>query len=48
MMINHGVVVNKEIKRSLKVLDMPYKTYDNKFDAYKNAKTLYIIVNLIY
>jgi len=40
MMKNHGVVVNKEIKKSLKVLDMPYKTYDNKFDAYKNAKIL--------
>ena len=39
MMKNHGVVVNKEIKRSLKVLDI-YKTYDNKIDAYKNAKIL--------
>ncbi len=40
MMKNHGTAVNKEIKRSLKVLDMPYKTYDNKIDAYKNAKIL--------
>ena len=40
MMKNHGVAVNKEIKRSLKVLDMPYKTYDNKIDAYSNAKIL--------
>ena len=40
MMKNHGAVVNKEIKKSLKVLDMPYKTYDNKIDAYKNAKIL--------
>ncbi len=40
MMKNHGVAVNKEIKKSLKVLDMPYKTYDNKNDAYKNAKLL--------
>ncbi len=40
MMKNHGAVVNKEVKRSLKVLDMPYKTYDNKIDAYKNAKLL--------
>ncbi len=40
MMKIHGAAVNKEIKRSLKVLDMPYKTYDNKFDAYKNAKIL--------
>ncbi len=29
MMKNHGAAVNKTIKKSLKVLDMPYKTYDN-------------------
>ena len=40
MMKNHGAAVNKEIRRSLKVLDMPYKTYDNKIDAYRNAKLL--------
>ena len=40
MMKNHGAAVNKEVKKSLKVLDMPYKTYDNKVDAYKNAKIL--------
>ena len=40
MMKNHGVAVNKEIKKSIKVLDMPYKTYDNKIDAYRNAKIL--------
>ena len=40
MMINHGAVVNKVIKKSLKVLDMPYKTYENKKDAFKNAKIL--------
>ena len=40
MMKNHGAAVNKTIKKSLKVLDMPYKTYDNKIDAYKNAKVL--------
>jgi len=40
MMKNHGAAVNKEIKKSIKVLDMPYKTYDNKIDAYKNAKIL--------
>ena len=40
MMKNHGAAVNKQIKKSLKVLDMPYKTYDNKIDAYKNAKIL--------
>ena len=40
MMKHHGAAVNKEIKRSLKILDMPYKTYDNKIDAYRNAKIL--------
>ena len=40
MMKNHGAAVNKTIKKSLKVLDMPYKTYDNKIDAYRNAKLL--------
>ena len=40
MMKNHGASVNKVIKKSLKVLDMPYRTYDNKIDAYKNAKIL--------
>ena len=40
MMKHHGVAVNKKIKRSLKVLDMPYKTYDNKIDAYRNARIL--------
>ncbi|MDC2979146.1 3-methyl-2-oxobutanoate hydroxymethyltransferase, partial [Pelagibacteraceae bacterium] len=40
MMKHHGKAVNREIKRSLKVLDMPYKTYDNKIDAYSNAKIL--------
>ena len=40
MMKNHGAAVNKVIKKSIKVLDMPYKTYENKVDAYKNAKIL--------
>ena len=40
MMKNHGAVVNKVIKKSLKILDMPYKTYENNADAYKNAKVL--------
>ena len=40
MMKNHGAAVNKVIKKSLKVLDMPYKTYENKFDAHKNARKL--------
>tara|TARA_A100000164_G_scaffold334802_1_gene326320 strand:+ start:116 stop:901 length:786 start_codon:yes stop_codon:yes gene_type:complete len=40
MMKKHGAAVNKVIKKSLKVLDMPYKTYENKSEAYKNAKIL--------
>ena len=40
MMKKHGAIVNKAIKKSLKVIDMPYKTYENNIDAYKNAKIL--------
>ena len=37
-MILHGKTVKSSVKRSLVVFDMPYKTYSNKFIAYKNAK----------
>ena len=37
-MILHAKTVKSITKRSLVVFDMPYKTYDNKFIAYKNAK----------
>ena len=37
-MILHAKTVKKFSKRSLVVFDMPYKTYSNKFIAYKNAK----------
>ena len=37
-MILHAKAVKKATKRSLVVFDMPYKTYRNKFYAYKNAK----------
>jgi len=37
-MILHGKTVKNFTKRSLVVFDMPYKTYPNKFIAYKNAK----------
>jgi len=37
-MILHGKIVKKFAKKSLVVFDMPYKTYENKFMAYKNAK----------
>ena len=37
-MILHGKAVKKSSKKSLVVFDMPYKTYSNKFIAYKNVK----------
>ena len=39
-MILHAKAVKKTAKRSLVVFDMPYKTYINKFIAYKNAKKI--------
>ena len=36
-MILHCQTVKNFTKKSLVVFDMPYKTYDNKFIAYKNA-----------
>ena len=37
-MIMHAKAVKDSAKKSLVVFDMPYKTYTNKFKAYKNAK----------
>jgi len=37
-MILHAKSVKEATKKSLVVFDMPYKTYTNKFLAYKNAK----------
>jgi len=37
-MILHAKAVKNHTIRSLVVFDMPYRTYTNKFDAYKNAK----------
>ena len=37
-MILHGKAVKNATKKSLVVIDMPYKTYTNKFIAYKNAR----------
>ena len=37
-MIHHAKTVKSFSKKSLVVFDMPYKTYSNKFMAYKNAK----------
>ena len=39
-MILHGKAVKNATKKSLIVFDMPYKTYSNKFVAYKNAKNV--------
>jgi len=39
-MLLHGKTVKKYAKRSLVVVDMPYKTYSNKLIAYKNAKKI--------
>jgi len=37
-MILHGKAVKSSTKKSLVVFDMPYKTYTNKFIAYKNVR----------
>ena len=42
-MILYGKTVKKFVKKSLVVLDMPYRTYTNKSVAYKNAKK---VINL--
>tara|TARA_B100000029_G_scaffold43146_1_gene39994 strand:+ start:1169 stop:1948 length:780 start_codon:yes stop_codon:yes gene_type:complete len=39
-MIMHGKTVKNSSKKSLVVVDMPYRTYSNKFLAYKNAKKI--------
>ena len=39
-MILHGKTVKKFAKRSLVVIDMPYRSYPNKYVAYKNAKKI--------
>jgi len=39
-MILHAKAVKQSTTRSLVVFDMPYKTYSNKFNAYKNVKKI--------
>ena len=39
-MINHSKSVRLGIKKSLMVVDMPYKSYDTKILALKNAKKI--------
>ena len=40
MMINHSRSVRKGVNKSILVVDMPYKTYQNKIQALKNAKKI--------
>jgi len=40
MMINHAKSVKKGISKSILVVDMPYQSYKNKKEAYKNAKKI--------
>ena len=40
MMIEHSKSVRRGVKKSLMVVDMPYKTYRNKTEALKNAKKI--------
>jgi len=44
-MILHAKAVKRSANRSLVVFDMPYKTYSNKFSAYKNAKKILKLTN---
>ena len=37
MMKNHGKAVVSNAKKSMTIIDMPYKTYRNKKEALKNA-----------
>jgi len=45
-MIEHSKSVKKGIKKSLMVVDMPYKTYRNPREALKNAKNIISGINL--
>ena len=40
MMISHAKSVKMGVKKSILVVDMPYQTYNNKKEAYKNAKKI--------
>jgi len=40
MMIAHSKSVKLGAKKNLVLVDMPYKTYQNKFDAYANANKI--------
>ena len=40
MMKIHGLAVTNNVNKSITVIDMPYKTYENKLQALKNARNL--------
>ncbi len=40
MMKLHGLTVTKNIKKSITIIDMPFKTYESKKQALKNAREL--------
>ena len=40
MIIEHSKSVRQGVKKSLMVVDMPYNTYRNKHEAFKNAKRI--------
>ena len=44
-MILHAKTVKNFSKNSLVIFDMPYGTYNNKFNAYKNAKKVIKLTN---
>ena len=39
--IEHAKSVKMGVKKSLMIVDMPYNTYSNNFEALKNAKKLF-------
>ena len=49
MMKEHGRAVIQNIKKSLTMIDLPFKTYENKIQALRNAKDIlnYTKANLI-
>ncbi len=49
MMKDHGKAVNKNIKKSFTIIDMPYNTYTSKKQALKNVKEIlnYTKINFI-
>ena len=40
IMKNHGKAVTKHVNKSLTIIDLPYKSYESKKQALKNAKSI--------